>query len=248
MTKRYPLFFTASIICVLTIANSSSVQAQQTQDTLKAELEDLVVTGYQSNRNILESTGSISYVPLDRIAGLDNGSLVYGMNTVPGVRMEERAPGSYRLAIRGSSLRSPFGIRNVKVYWNNIPLTEPSGSTFLNLLDPVNMQEAEVLKGPSGSIYGAGNGGVVLLNSTQPFANSSLTNTLTAGSFGLVRNQLSYNRRFENGWVSLKYAANSSDGYRAQSFLNRQVVELTTRASYAEGRAVEASVLYYDLN
>ena len=36
---------------------------------------------------------------------------------IPGVRMEERTPGSYRLSIRGSLLRSPFGIRNVKVYF-----------------------------------------------------------------------------------------------------------------------------------
>ena len=48
---------------------------------------------------------------------------------------------------------------------DRLPVMGPSGagkSTFLNLLDPVNMQQAEVLKGPSGSIYGAGNGGVVV--------------------------------------------------------------------------------------
>ncbi|MEJ0103149.1 MAG: hypothetical protein WDO19_11585 [Bacteroidota bacterium] len=44
------------------------------------------------------------------------------MNNTPGVRMEERSPGSYRLNLRGSTLRSPFGVRNVKVYlgWNSI--------------------------------------------------------------------------------------------------------------------------------
>lgn len=35
------------------------------------------------------------------------------MNAIPGIRMEQRSPGSFRLNIRGSSLRLPFGIRNV---------------------------------------------------------------------------------------------------------------------------------------
>jgi iron complex outermembrane receptor protein len=48
--------------------------------------------------------------------------------------MEERSPGSYRLNIRGSSLRSPFGVRNVKIYYNNIPFTDPGGNTYLNSL------------------------------------------------------------------------------------------------------------------
>ena len=50
---------------------------------------------------------------------------------------------------------------NVKVYWNNIPYTDPTGNTPLNLLDLNNMDRIETIKGPSGSIYGAGIGGVL---------------------------------------------------------------------------------------
>jgi len=93
------------------------------------------------------------------------GSLVSSINTVAGARMEERSPGSYRLSLRGSLLRSPFGVRNVKIYWNDIPLTDASGNTYLNLLDASVLQSIEVLKGPSASLYGANTGGVLLLHS-----------------------------------------------------------------------------------
>ena len=36
-------------------------------------------------------------------------SILPAVNIIPGIRMEERSPGSYRLNIRGSSLRAPLG-------------------------------------------------------------------------------------------------------------------------------------------
>ena len=74
--------------------------------------------------------------------------------------MEERSPGSYRMNIRGSTLRSPFGVRNVKIYWDEIPFTDAGGNTYLNQLSYYNFNSLEVIKGPGGSVYGAGTGGV----------------------------------------------------------------------------------------
>tara|TARA_R110000868_G_scaffold294140_1_gene554741 strand:- start:112973 stop:115063 length:2091 start_codon:yes stop_codon:yes gene_type:complete len=241
MIKKYLFLFIVIFSPVLTIA--------QTQiDTLQAELGDIVVVGFQGNRSLLESPGSISFIKPEFISGFDNSSLVYGLNTVAGVRMEERSTGSYRIAIRGSSLRSPFGIRNVKVYWNDIPITEPTGSTFLNLLDPSNMQLVEVIKGPGGSLYGAGNGGVLLINSTTPFQNDQLTANTSFGSFGTIRYNLGYHDNLENGGLSFKYSKSDSDGYRDQSFLDRQVIEISGETEYLEGRRIAANVLYTDLN
>ena len=72
--------------------------------------------------------------------------------------MEERSPASYRMNIRGSTLRSPFGVRNVKVYLDDIPFTDAGGNTYLNQLSYYNFNSIEVLKGPGGSLYGAGTG------------------------------------------------------------------------------------------
>ncbi|MFP4092281.1 MAG: TonB-dependent receptor plug domain-containing protein, partial [Cyclobacteriaceae bacterium] len=143
---------------------SMPVLAQE--DTLDTKLlNEIVVTGYDANRKLLQTPGAVALLTTQQINAFDETSAVPALNTIPGVRMEQRSPGSYRIAIRGSMLRAPFGVRNIKVYWNNIPFTEPSGSTNFNLLDVINMGKIEVIKGPAGSIYGAGTGGVVNIQS-----------------------------------------------------------------------------------
>ncbi len=111
--------------------------------------------------------------------------MVSALNTVPGVRMEERSPGSYRLSIRGSLLRSPFGVRDVKVYYDEIPLTDAGGNTYLNAIDVNSVQGIEVLKGPDGSLFGANSGGVVLVNPFGRNTDSYVSAGLSAGSYGL---------------------------------------------------------------
>ena len=77
----------------------AEIAAQDKPDTLKAKLDEITVVGFSGNRSIMETPGSISYLDNQRINGLSGQSLVYGLNTVAGVKMDERAPGSYRLSL-----------------------------------------------------------------------------------------------------------------------------------------------------
>src|SRR5690606_5375419 len=110
---------------------------------------------------ILGLTASAQSVSSNLIETQQATTLLPALNMVAGVRMEERSPGSYRLAIRGSLIRSPFGIRNVKIYIDEFPLTDAGGNTYLNLIDPASISTIHVLKGPDGSLYGANSGGVI---------------------------------------------------------------------------------------
>lgn len=221
---------------------------QQEPDTLKAELQTITVVGYEGNRSILETPGAITKVDAELLGGFEQGTLLYGLNSVAGVRFEQRAPGSYRVAIRGSALRSPFGVRNVKIYWNGIPFTEPTGSTPLNLLDQYNMQEVEVIKGPAGSMYGAGNGGVLRIQSNRPVLSDHAEAHLSAGSYDRIRYTLGYRDAFDGGSLSLKLSDESSEGYRAQSFMDRKVLEVSGNAELSENRDLQASFLHSKLN
>ncbi|MDZ7806417.1 MAG: TonB-dependent receptor plug domain-containing protein [Gracilimonas sp.] len=223
-----------------------SLFGQTDPDTLKGDLGDIVVVGYEGNRSLMETPGAISNIRAERISGFDESSMVYGLNSVPGVRIEQRAPGSYRVAIRGSSLRAPFGVRNVKIYWNDIPFTEPSGSTPLNLLDVINMQEAEVIKGPAGSIYGAGNGGAILFNSRQSNRNVVGAGAMI-GSYGLNRYTAYAEQQTDRANLRFNYSSQSSDGYREQSFLERQTAELSSRFQLNDKQVIKTSFLYSDL-
>lgn len=221
--------------------------AFQESDSLEITLDEIIVQGFEGDRSILESPGSIAFINAETIRLFDNQSLVTSLNTIPGVRMEERAPGSYRISIRGSSLRSPFGVRNVKVYWNDIPFTDPSGSTPLNLLDVANMKSVEIIKGPAGSVYGAGNGGAVLMSSNPSVDGAGLSSSFATGSFGLQKYQFEAIKPFDSGNIHFSYANQQSDGYREQSFFNRETIELSGRWVVSQQQSIKTSVFYSDL-
>ena len=85
---------------------------------------------FGSESQLANVAGGIRKINVSELNRFDQQSLVRPLNLTPGIRFEERAGSSYRVSIRGSSLRSPFGIRNVKIYWNGIPFTDPGGNTF----------------------------------------------------------------------------------------------------------------------
>jgi iron complex outermembrane receptor protein len=161
--------------------------------------------------------------------------------------MEERSPGSYRLNIRGSSLRSPFGVRNVKTYYNDIPYTDPGGNTYLNQLSFYNIQSAEVIKGPGSSLYGAGTGGVLLLKTNQADWHPGLSFDFSAGHWGL--NNLNTNLRLGTDAVqnTLNYSQLSSDGYRDNSKLDRKVFTWDFNAKLSEKGKITTHFLWGDL-
>src|SRR5690625_7819676 len=83
------------------------------------------------------------------------------LNGIPGVRMDQSNLSDSRISIRGQGVRSPWGIRNVKIYLDDIPLTEADGTSRLEGIDLNDLGEAEIIRGQASSIFGAGTGGVL---------------------------------------------------------------------------------------
>ncbi|MEO6963668.1 MAG: TonB-dependent receptor, partial [Puia sp.] len=108
--------------------NSNTPFMNIEMETGMASLNNVTVTGYENNRKLLETAGSIAIITSREIQRGNNLSILPLLNTVPGVKMEEAAPGNYKISLRGSALRDPYGLRNLKLYWNDIPLTSPDNS------------------------------------------------------------------------------------------------------------------------
>ncbi|WPR74695.1 TonB-dependent receptor domain-containing protein [Algoriphagus sp. NG3] len=211
-------------------------------------LSEITVSAFESERGILEQSASIAVVSEQDFNRFNETSLVNSFNTKPGIRIEERAPASYRISIRGSSLRAPFGVRNVKVYWNDVPFTSPDGTTALNLLDLSNIRTAEVIKGPSGSIYGAGNGGVVNLYSPANPAGGRVSADFMVGDFGMTRYKLGISQQVGNGGFEASYVSQKADGYREHSAMDRQVFQLGGFFNVSEKQEIRTQLLISDLN
>jgi len=218
----------------------------QESDSVKM-LEEVTIRSYEANRPLLQVPASVGLVMSTDLQRFSNTSLVSSVNNIPGIRMEERSPGSYRFSIRGSSLRSPFGVRNVKVYWNELPLTDPGGNTYLNQLDANAINQIEIIKGPGSSLYGAGTGGVILLKTPQPENESILSASWMGGSFGLSNYQLSYSQGKENTSHYVGYQHQQSDGYREQTRMVRDQLNSTFKFSFSDKEELETAIFYTDL-
>lgn len=212
------------------------------------QLDEVIVRAYEANRRVLDVPAAVATLTARDLERFAPTSLVPALNTLPGVRMEERSPGSYRLSIRGSTLRSPFGVRNVKVYLNGLPFTDPGGNTYLQNLDVQGLGSIEVLKGPAGSLYGAGTGGVVLLESPRPAGNepTRLRAGFTVGSYGLRQYELGLQTASAGQQTAVSYSKTQADGYREQSALSREVLNWSSRF-FLENQTLTTTVLYSDL-
>src|SRR5690606_13600689 len=147
MTRKLLLSLSVSLLTCL------AARGQSAPGDSSLVLSPVVIRAYQHERALLEVPASVSVLTGTEFQRFNNSSLLPVINTVPGVRMEERSPGSYRHAIRSSTLRPAFGLRNVKVYWNGLSFTDPGGNTYINLLNFGSTQGAEIIKGPGGSLY-----------------------------------------------------------------------------------------------
>lgn len=210
-------------------------------------LSAVTVTAFETERPLLEQSAAISVVSERDFTRFNEISPVNAFNQKAGVRIEERAPASYRVSIRGSSLRSPFGVRNVKVYWNDVPFTAPDGTTALNLLDLSNIKSAEVVKGPSGSIYGAGNGGAISFFSRPDLTTNRISTEYLRGDFGLSRFRLGLSQQVGEGGVEASFVSQKSDGYRAHSAVDRQVFQLGSFFPISEKQEIRTQLLISDL-
>ena len=129
---------------------------------ISKQMEALTVIGYNNKRSNLSTPASIGLVKVNAHYG-DGSSLQNAFNSVSGVSYDSRGyGGSTRLNIRGSFFRAPTTIRNVKMYWKGIALTSADGQSPLEIVDPSNVANANILKGPGSGVWGNGTGGVVL--------------------------------------------------------------------------------------
>lgn len=210
-------------------------------------LQEITVKAYEQNRKLSEVGAPVSIVSKSSLLRFGNSSILPALNANPGVRMEERSPGSYRLNIRGSSLRSPFGVRDIKIYWNEIPLTDPGGNTYLNELGFYNFQSMEIIKGTAGSLYGAGIGGAVLINSMPSVWQKGVSADYTRGSF----NANSFNVNIRTGDDDhrniFSYSHQTSDGYRVQTQMRRDIGSWETLLKATDKQSIHAYMLYSDL-
>jgi iron complex outermembrane receptor protein len=237
------------IVLTLLIGSYSLIAVSQEPEKTDSSktLQEVVIKAYEQNKQLKEVSAAVNYIGPSQLERFSNTSILPALNTTPGVRMEERSPGSYRLNIRGSTLRSAFGVRNVKVYWNDIPLTDPGGNTYLNGLSYYNINSIEVIKGPTGSLYGAGTGGAILIHSQPANWQRGVDLSFLRGSYNLNSFDVQVRAGGDDHRNLFGYSHQNSDGYRDHTNMRRDIASWETLLKASDRQTINAYLLYSDL-
>jgi len=242
--KKFLLLTACLPVALLSLAQTIS----HSEDSSESKtLQEVIVRAYEQNRKLAEVAAPIGLVGQTQLKRFNNTSLLPAVNTIPGVRMEERSPGSYRLNFRGSTLRSPFGVRNVKIYLNGIPFTDPGGNTYLNQLAYYSVQSMEIIKGPASSLYGAGTGGAMLIRTQPDKWQPGVSAGYVYGSYNLNNLNAQVRLGKEENQNTFSYTHQASDGYRNHTSMRRDIINWETLLKSSEHQQLSTYLSYGDL-
>lgn len=239
--KKIPALFLFYIFLSL-VSN-----AQEGNSDSSKTLGEVTVKAFEQNKQLKQTSAAINFISPSQLTRFNNTNILPALNNTPGVRMEERSPGSYRMNVRGSTLRSPFGVRNVKIYFDDIPFTDAGGNSYLNQLSFYNFNSIEIIKGPGGSLYGAGTGGVILINSQPTNWKRGVDATISGGSWGLLNGNLQLKAGSDKWQNVLSWSHQNSDGYRHHTRMHREVLNWQMKIVASKKEELKFTALYGDL-
>ncbi|MEM6299283.1 MAG: TonB-dependent receptor [Bacteroidota bacterium] len=193
------------------------------------ELNEIVISAFESNESLLESAGSVSLLTPKDLKRDNESNISQTLNRVAGVYMHSGTYNTNRLTIRGIGSRTPFSTNKIRAYYEEIPLTTGEGETIIEDIDMGFLERMEVIKGPASSLYGAGLGGTILLEASSPESSKvTVENNTMLGSFGLWRNQTAFKSSGAQSQIYVGYSQMSSEGYRENNEYDRQSFLLAT--------------------
>lgn len=154
----------------------------------------------------------------------DGASLQPAFNSIAGVQYDTRGyGGSSRISIRGSFIRSPFAVRNVKMYLDGIALTNPDGQSPIEMLDLSFLSQMEVTKGPAGPQFGSGHGGVIQLALPAISRNYiQVTSGGDVGDFGYRKGYINAQGSYQKLSYGFSVNSQTTGGYRQQEWNYRE--------------------------
>lgn len=208
-------------------------------------ISEVRIDAYKKPAAFISSTKSVSVVSENILNQNTPERMLESINQIAGARMEERSPRSYRISLRGSTLRSPFGVRNVKVYLDDFIFSDASGNTYFNVISPELINKMEIYKGPESGDYGAVTGGTVLLKTSDSEKTSA---NLSLGSYGTFNQSFDFSKQLGKHFIEIFQNYYQTDSYREQSKVVRKQVFLKDNFQYSERGTLKAMILYADLD
>ncbi|WEJ62677.1 TonB-dependent receptor [Thiomicrorhabdus lithotrophica] len=150
-----------------------------------SELDNISITATKIERASKEVPQSVAVIDEQQIERENAMNINDVIDNIPGVQAISKNNGyDSRLIIRGAGLKAPYGVREIMVIRDGVPMTDPDSFTRFDLIDIDDMEGVEIYKGP-GSIFASNaSGGVVFIKSKSVFDEQQDRVKVGVGSFG----------------------------------------------------------------
>ncbi|MGQ0685174.1 TonB-dependent receptor family protein [Bradyrhizobium sp.] len=144
----------------------------------------------------------------------------------PGISIKQgNGPRDFGISIRGSNARNGFGIRNMVIFDDGFPVTQPDGLSRSDLIDPHAYGAIDVIRGPSSALYGNyATGGAIDFRTRPGRVIDGFEYGVDGGSFGYLNNYFTAGKKVGDFEYSFFGSDVRGDGYIQNSWFNTQTV------------------------
>jgi iron complex outermembrane receptor protein len=182
-----------------------------------AVLEEIVVTATRIPTDLVSLPFAVGSVGRDEIQrGRQQLGLDEALVAVPGLFFQNRYnfAQDLRIAIRGFGARANFGIRGIRIFADDIPLTLPDGQGSVDAIDLGSAEQIDVIRGPFSAVYGSASGGVINIRTEDGPERPFLSGRLNFGSYDYRQAQVKAGGQAGKlNWLA-NFSATKLDGYR----------------------------------
>ena len=191
-------------------------------------LEQMSITATKVQRATKQISESIAVVDEKTINDENILNIQDAIQNIPGVIAESSSNSpNPRLIIRGAGLKARFGVREIMVIKDGVPMTDPDSFTRFDFIDMQDVSNIEVQKGP-GSINAVNaTGGVIQLVTKSVFTEDK--NNIKVGIGDDDQKNISLKLRGaidENDFTSFTFSKRNIDSPFSLNFLKRKSINI----------------------
>jgi outer membrane receptor protein involved in Fe transport len=169
---------------LMTAVSATVLLSNQAYTNDASSLDEIIVTAQKREQSIMDIPFAISAFNEAEIKARGATDIKDLQYSIPGLSITNYLPGQDRVQIRGASAGAGFGLPTVGRYLDEVSVSSDQSARTLDvpLLD---IGRVEVLRGPQGTLYGAGS-----IGGTIKFISNSPDLEKTSGSLGLGFNSV----------------------------------------------------------
>lgn len=210
----------------------------------KLDLGEVAVTATKVERKTARIPAAIHVITSEEIEKSKGWNLGEVLESLPGVQAQSKSGGyDTHIIIRGAGAKANYGVREIMVMVDGVPITDPDSLTRLDLVDTALIERIEVLKGPNSTLYGANAaGGVINIITKDSVGYQGFGLKSSVGSYNSDNFNLSYGGQLkEKFYYFISASHRSTDSWRKHNKFSTN--QLNSKFNYLIDDTSEVNIL-----